>query len=227
MRAQDGSPGRKPGERCPIHLPKPAKRAKERRANSVLHSSQRTPGMWHYLLGRRINSPPNNEMRRRKWLKPSPACGSRIICCASSRYWQCVAPCSQPVSQPFTDVISAPATTVKSGPIVRLDITIHNNSSRLLFLVDNRLAPADAGISIWNSSGGQLSPRDQFKPGTPTFGSHFGMYIEPGKSITESVNLNRWFDLTKPGQNIVQASKKIPGSQSVVESNKLTITVVP
>ena len=129
--------------------------------------------------------------------------------------------------QPFTDVISAPVTTIESGSIVRLDITIHNNSSKLLFLIDNRLAPQKAGISIVDSNGDQLSPREQFKPGKPVIRSGLGMYIDPGKSLTESVDLNKWFDLTKPGQYTVQAKKRIPGTKSFVESNKVTITIVP
>ena len=133
--------------------------------------------------------------------------------------------CAQSASLPFTDVISAPAGTIKSGSNVRIDITIKSNSSERMTLRDNRLGPQEAGISIWDSSGNQLPPRDEFKSYFTL--SRFGMIIDPGKSIIESVDLNRWFDLTKPGQYTVQAKKRIPGSKSFVESNKLIITLVP
>jgi len=134
---------------------------------------------------------------------------------------------SQSASQPFTVVISAPATATKSGSIVRLDITVNNNLSDRMFLTSNRLEPGEAGISIRDSDGNQLAPRDEFKPRPDAIHSRFGVNIPPGKSITESVDLNRWFDLTKPGQYTVQAKKRIPGSHSFVESNKLTITITP
>jgi hypothetical protein len=96
-----------------------------------------------------------------------------------------------------------------------------------MILRDNRLGPQEAGISIWDSNGNQLPPRDEFKPRPDSIHSGLGMGISPGKSITESVDLNRWYDLTKPGQYTVQARKRIPGSNSVVESNKLAITILP
>lgn len=132
---------------------------------------------------------------------------------------------SQSVNQAFTDVISAPATTMRSGSIVRLDITIKNNSSETIFLPANRLGPKEAAISIWDSNGSQLATRDEFK--SYVLHSSFGVFIDPGKSMTESVDLNRWFDFTKPGQYTVQARKRVPKSDAVVESNKVTITIIP
>jgi hypothetical protein len=133
--------------------------------------------------------------------------------------------CSQTVSQPFTDVISAPATTIRSGSAVRLDITITNSSNQLISLIDNRVGPREAGISIWDSNGNQLSPRDEYR--SYVLHSKFAMLISPGKSIVESVNLNKWFDLTKPGQYKMRARRKIPGSDSFVESNELAIAITP
>jgi hypothetical protein len=132
---------------------------------------------------------------------------------------------SQSLSQPFTDVISASVITIKSGSNVRLDITIKSNSSERMILIDNRTGPEEAGISIWDGKGNQLPPRVEFKNYFTV--SRFGMFIYPGKSLTQSVNLNKWFDLTTPGQYTVQAKRKVPKSDSVVESNKLTITVIP
>lgn len=131
---------------------------------------------------------------------------------------------AQPLNRTFDDILSAPAMTAKSGSRVRLEITIRNNSGDLIFLPSNRIGPQEAGISMWDENGNQLQPREQFRDKPDTIHRGIGIGIGPHESLTESVDLNRWFDLARPGQYRVQARKKVPGSNSVVESNKLTIT---
>jgi len=109
--------------------------------------------------------------------------------------------------------------------MVLVDITIENTSSERIVLISNRLGPGQAGITIWDSIGNELPRRGEFQSYSSP--SNFGQIIDPGKSATETVDLNRWFNLTKPGQYTVQARKRIPGTNSFVESNKLTITITP
>jgi hypothetical protein len=46
-------------------------------------------------------------------------------------------------------------------------------------------------------------------------------------SVTESIDLARWFDLSKQGKYTLQVQKQDPVSKMMVDSNKLTITVLP
>jgi hypothetical protein len=108
-----------------------------------------------------------------------------------------------------------------------LDITIKSNSDQLLILPDNRSGPQAAGVQISDSDGVELLPKEEFKGKPYTKASGIGLVIRPSASITESVYLDRWFDLTKPGQYTVKVRKAIPGSKLRIESNQLTISITP
>ena len=130
-------------------------------------------------------------------------------------------------AKPLSEIISSSETTIKNGSTVRIDITMANQSSDIMILRSNRLGPQEAGMIVWDQNGHALSPRDGFKERPDTIHRGMGVVIRPGKSVTESVDLNKWFDLTTPGQYTVQSSRKVPGDGEMVESNKLTITITP
>jgi hypothetical protein len=54
-----------------------------------------------------------------------------------------------------------------------------------------------------------------------------GTEIPPGKAIMEPILVSKWFDFSKPDKYSVQVRKKDPISGAWIESNKLTISVVP
>src|SRR5215469_15581338 len=79
-------------------------------------------------------------------------------------------------SKPFSITISLPSgTSLKSGSIVQLDITITNNSSQPLILRDNRLGPELAGIRMSDGAGVDILPREDFRLRPDTMTSGIGL----------------------------------------------------
>lgn len=59
------------------------------------------------------------------------------------------------------------------------------------------------------------------------FDATFGT-LEPGKTITNEVNLRKIYEFSVPGRYVLQVSRRIPDALGggVVKSNAITITVV-
>jgi hypothetical protein len=126
----------------------------------------------------------------------------------------------------FAITISSRTTTFESGSPIRLDITIENHLNQVLLLGSTRTVDgARSGIIILRSDGSRVEPIHQPQPGDIKSG--MGIGLEPHKGGTESLNLGRFFDLTKPGQYSVQVKKRDPQNNLDVGSNLLTITITP
>lgn len=132
----------------------------------------------------------------------------------------------QKPNPPIAITISTLNTTIVSGSRIRLDIFTTNSSDQLVVLPSSRMDPEDAGITIRNSEGATLKPRES-APKREGTGSHFGAYIPPGEKIDEALPLDKWFDLTTPGKYDVEVEKRVHGFKGVAKSNTLTITVIP
>jgi hypothetical protein len=52
-------------------------------------------------------------------------------------------------------------------------------------------------------------------------------YVQPGQSVTLTARLARLVNLSRPGRYTVKVSRRDPESQAVVESNEITLNVVP
>jgi hypothetical protein len=52
-------------------------------------------------------------------------------------------------------------------------------------------------------------------------------YVQPGQSVTQTAHLARLVNLSRPGEYKVKVSRRDPESQAVVESNEITLNVVP
>lgn len=124
----------------------------------------------------------------------------------------------------FSITISAPQTTVEPDTPIRLDIQITNQSKSLLVLGSSRNGDADSFIIIRNSLGEPVLSRRETTGDRPVSGSRFGITVEPNKSQTEAVDINRWFNLTK-GVYSVQVRRPDRQGVGLVESNKIGLTV--
>jgi hypothetical protein len=134
---------------------------------------------------------------------------------------------AQETKPSFSASILAPQTTLASGSDIRIDITLKSESNELVFVGYLRGLPEIAGIVVHRSDGSAVEPKEDFKlrPGMKISG--FAAAIPPGKSVTEAINLSRWFDLIVPGKYEVQLQKGDHVSGSIVKSNTLTIEVTP
>ena len=131
----------------------------------------------------------------------------------------------QDAIHPVTIAIKAPQERVVSGENVRIDVTITNNSQELISLYSSRSRPAEAGIVVLDALNKPLTPRAD-APTAEGHGNHFGIVIPSGKSVKETIYLNRWFDLIEPGKYFIHIKRKVPEDPSAVESNTLTITIL-
>jgi len=52
-------------------------------------------------------------------------------------------------------------------------------------------------------------------------------FVQPGQSVVQTAHLTRLVNLNRPGEYRVRVSRKDPESQTVVESNEITLNVVP
>jgi dipeptidyl aminopeptidase/acylaminoacyl peptidase len=52
-------------------------------------------------------------------------------------------------------------------------------------------------------------------------------YVQPGQSVTQTAHLTRLVNISRPGVYTVKVSRKDPETQEVVESNEITLNVVP
>jgi hypothetical protein len=74
---------------------------------------------------------------------------------------------------------------------------------------------------------GNLAPRRVYKHPELATGHAIFRTVGPGGSVRDSEPIGRLFDMSKPGQYVIQVSKSVPGSDRVVKSNKITVTVNP
>jgi len=51
--------------------------------------------------------------------------------------------------------------------------------------------------------------------------------LDPGKSVTNRVNVTQVYDLSRPGKYTIQVKQYDDESKSFVKPNKITVTVTP
>lgn len=129
---------------------------------------------------------------------------------------------------PFSFVISAPKTEVKSGSAVAVHATVTNTS-------DVPIALDGTGcVAVVRGADGNLSPetdlgrklkgkqRERISPGFG--GSRVGEALEPGKSISEECIVSDLYDMTHPGQYSIQLERT--WHRGVVPSNTIKVKVI-
>lgn len=125
--------------------------------------------------------------------------------------------------------ISTKAQVVKSGADVVVDILL-TNTSKETCLVSEYLEFQQAEMNgfkpvVTNSDGKvlDLMPR----PRSSKAASRGMMHLQPGKSVDDSLLLNKLVDLSSPGVYQVQIRRLESRTNTEVRSNVVTITVTP
>jgi hypothetical protein len=52
-------------------------------------------------------------------------------------------------------------------------------------------------------------------------------YVQPGQSVVQTAHLGRLVNLGRVGEYKVKVSRKDPETQTVVQSNEITLNVIP
>ena len=132
------------------------------------------------------------------------------------------ATCSGRAQDPSFEVkIGSPTAVFTAGSVVRLDVTLINNSQQALMFSDPRCNPVKAGITVRDDRQTIVKLRDELQGPIRTCG--FGDFLEPTKSVTLSLNIARWFDLGRPGRYFIQYSPTGVGNGNVRKTNQSNI----
>jgi hypothetical protein len=117
--------------------------------------------------------------------------------------------------------IRAENANARVGESVKLDVTITNTSDRDIFYGVPR-QPGDFGLEVRDEAGRQV-PQTFFDLSL----SHFAARLPPGESIHFPVRLDNEFQLDKPGNYFVQATRSRGAcvSDGLATSDAITISL--
>jgi hypothetical protein len=129
--------------------------------------------------------------------------------------------------------VAAAHSTVKSGEEVYVNVTLTNNSNRVV-TIELTSPLCDYAMEVRDSAG-KLAPDTEAKsksdcanPYRVTGADTIGQ-LKPNESVTNAVSVSMFSDLSHPGQYSVQVEWKAPKELGaiVAKSNVIKINVVP
>ena len=132
--------------------------------------------------------------------------------------------------EPAFDVtISSSTSAITVGSRLLVDITIVNHLDQVLLFRSSRCGPAAAGVILRDNQGSQLQPLEYWRETPDKIPCMIGGGAGPHQNVQESIDLARWFDLSKPGEYSIQITKTISiaaDTREARKSNVLEIKVV-
>ena len=132
----------------------------------------------------------------------------------------------------FVIAISAPNDEVQVGSDAQVTITLRNIAEHQI-LFGHRPGtnnPEFSYVIQVRNAAGRVVEETAYGRETrihPQLEGRTVDYVQPGQSTVQTAHLGRLVNLTRPGQYTVVVSRKDPESQTVVESNEITLNVVP
>jgi hypothetical protein len=135
--------------------------------------------------------------------------------------------------KPFTLVISSESKSFKTGSAVEIKLSLTNNSDGDIDASANisDLTGVDPNFlfDVRDAAGNLVSKRVYKHPELATAHAMLNRLIKPGRSLEEKPDLNRLYDMSRPGEYDVQASRRASENENdgVVKSNRIRITVIP
>lgn len=139
-----------------------------------------------------------------------------------------------PPKEPFIIQIIAAGPTVKVGIGVDIEILLKNTSAEPLSCSGgiSDLTGQDPNFTIdVRNEHGQPVPKRVY-PHPELAGGHplMDCTVRPGETRTESQDVARIYDMTRPGKYVIQVFRAISSTNEkagLVGSNKITVTVTP
>jgi hypothetical protein len=132
-----------------------------------------------------------------------------------------------PEAPPFSIAISAEPSIVKLGEPVLLDINLTNTTGSEIPLSSRAVRKGEAanyGLDLRDAQGVQVSLRKAipYRTGRDKI---YSIPLPPGGSDHDSIPLDEYYDLSKPGLYTISAERSDPNSKTVAKSNTITVTV--
>lgn len=137
---------------------------------------------------------------------------------------------SSPDSQTLALYISAAQQTVKIGSEIKLNVKLTNISDHVVNFFDRR-PDCDYSVYVWDDRGNlalQTDYKRQVKCGGNAAESrNILVTLNPRESREQELIINRFYELTRPGNYSVEVSRVIPPQlgRAEVKSNIITITL--
>ncbi len=134
---------------------------------------------------------------------------------------------------PFTLVISSEAKSVKVGSAVEIKLSLTNDSAQDIDASANisDLTGVDPNFifEVRDAAGMLVAKRRYEHPELATGHAMLNRVIKPGKTLEETADIGRLYDMSRPGEYNIQASRRSSENEkdAVVKSNKIRITVTP
>jgi hypothetical protein len=76
---------------------------------------------------------------------------------------------------------------------------------------------------------GRLVPKKMYKHPELAGGHPVNRTVRPGESVSEEQDVSRLFDMSRPGQYVIQVSRRASENpdDGVVRTNRITVTLTP
>jgi len=156
----------------------------------------------------------------------------------------CIAAASQSdaakqVKPPFSITISTETPTIKAGTDLSIKVRITNTSNHDINASSVYGEGVDGGVDgayfeeVRDSKGNlakrKQPPKSEAQSDYPVNFSARPYTLKPGESTGSVTGVEHQYDISQPGQYVIQLSRPISENpkDGVVKSNKITITVTP
>jgi hypothetical protein len=132
----------------------------------------------------------------------------------------------------FAIAISAPSNEVQVGSDARVVISLRNIAEHQILFAHRPGADAPEfsyAIVVRNAAGRVVEETAYGREARQRADSEGRTvdYVQPGQSVVQTAHLAKLVNLSKPGEYRVRVSRRDPETHTVVQSNEITVDVVP
>jgi hypothetical protein len=153
-----------------------------------------------------------------------------LLLVATSTAWASAS--AQPVQKPFSISISAETPVIKAGSDVWINVHLTNTSNHDLDdsgSIDNMIGLDPNLLFAVRDTRGKLVPKRVYKHPELAGGSPVNRTVRAGESISKEQRVSRLYDMSRPGQYVIQVSRRVSDKpkDGMMKSNTITVTLTP
>jgi hypothetical protein len=153
-----------------------------------------------------------------------------LLLVATSTAWAFAS--AQVVQKPFSINISGETPVVRAGSDVYINVHLTNTSNHDLDdsgSIDDMIGLDPNLLFAVRDTRGRLVPKRVYKHPELASGSPVNRTVRPGESISEEQRVSGLYDMSRPGQYVIQVSRRVSDNpkDGVLKSNTITVTVTP
>jgi hypothetical protein len=132
----------------------------------------------------------------------------------------------------FVIAISAPNNEVQVGADARVVIALRNLAEHQILFAHRPGAenPEFSYTIVVRNAAGRVLEETAYGREARERGGTEGRtvdYVQPGQNVVQTAHLGKLVNLSKPGEYRVRVSRRDPETHTVVQSNEITVDVVP